>query len=406
MPTFGKTFNKLLFYLIIISLSISPAFATDPIDNRNYLLIGCMFLGPIIVLLSGKILPKIDIPILLLILLTFSTQLAFHPSTFRPSTVLFSCMFYIYFLAAVRCFIVANLSINSITILIKYLIYAYTIVLIIQQLCVIMGFPVFNLICDYSTHNPWKLNSLSAEPSHTARYLGVLMYTFLKLCDIARGHTIGLSSSFKEFKSVWLAFLWVMITMMSGTAMIILALILTRYLKPKNIAIIFTFLALIFTIGLTSDFKPLKRSTTFIQAVTTGDTNLMIKADHSASIRVVPLILCLQHIDPETIDGWVGKGVDSTSKWMSKKMPGVPHGWSGGAIANYILEYGLIVGFLFIVFSFWCCYDSNNKISTIGFWIMCVLFIGVNTQIGWLCIVLLFIDKRIHINHANTCVLR
>lgn len=55
--------NRIVFIWILITLSISPAFATDPIDNRNYLLIGSMFLGPIIVLFSGKFLPKFDMPI-------------------------------------------------------------------------------------------------------------------------------------------------------------------------------------------------------------------------------------------------------------------------------------------------------------------------------------------------------
>lgn len=406
MELLSPKLNRWLFYLIVISLSVSPAFATDPIDNRNYFLIACMFIGPVIILFSNRFIPKIDIPVATIIILMFILQYLFNRGTVRWSSMFFSCMFYIYFLAAVRVFIRSSMKIEMLLTLIKRLIYAYAIVLLIQQFCVLTGLPVFNQMWSFGEHNPWKLNSLSAEPSHTARYLGILMYAFLKIQDTLKGRQLSFKRSLKINRKVWLAFLWVMITMMSGTAMIILILVMSKYLKKKNVILFTMLLLIIFPIGMSSEFVPLKRSTTFLGAVATGDTKEMIKADHSASIRVVPFVLCVQRINPEEIYGWVGNGTGSTSEWMYKYVPAVPYGWSGGAIANYVLEYGLILGAIFIWFSFTCCYDKKFKIPTVGIWVMCVIMIGVNTQIGWLCILMLYISKRIKETHENKSILQ
>lgn len=395
---------RYIFYGIVISLSVSPALATDDIDNRNYLLIGCMYLGPIFFIYFHEIRKRTDALIITLITLIFATQILFNFRTMRWSSIFFSCMFFIYFLVGIKIAIKAQINYSQICLITKSLIYAYAIVLIIQQFCVLVGLPVFNGVIVYQ--NPWKLNSLSAEPSHTSRFLGVLMYSFLTFKDKQRGKIIGFRKSFKENKKVWLSFLWVTLTTISGTAFIVLGLILARYLEGKKIIVGIVLLAAVFGIGVNSEITGLKRSTTFLASVTTGDTQAMIKADHSASIRVVPWILCIERINPFTLKGWVGEGGGSSSKWMSDKMYGVPNGWTGGAIANYILEYGLLVGLIFLFFSFNCCYDKHNKLSTIGLWLICVIFIGVNTQIGWLCILMLFLDKNLKVNHANKSFLQ
>lgn len=50
----NKDIWKKIFIGIIVSLSISPSFATSDLDNRNFLLIGCMCLGPIIFFIFEK----------------------------------------------------------------------------------------------------------------------------------------------------------------------------------------------------------------------------------------------------------------------------------------------------------------------------------------------------------------
>lgn len=397
MNIFSRKFNRRLFFLILFSLSTSLAMFTSPVDNRNFFLIGMMYLGPAIVLLSGQFLRKVDLPILGIIVLIFSTQLFFNSRSFRVSTVLFSCMFFIYFMAALRVFNASAMRYMQLIRILKWLVIAYAACLVVQQLCFVIGLPVPNQIMSGELGE--RFNALAAEPSHTVRYVGVLFYSYLIICDRQAGRSIGLFESLREHKIVWLCAMYVLIGSLSGTGMVILLLIVSKYLSTKNIAVISVLAVSAFIVGLNSDFTPLRRSTVFLKAVSTGNYEEMIRADHSASIRVVPTLMCLHHINPFSLRGWVGEGIDSVGGWM--KMAGLKKGSGGGAMAKYAVEYGLLVALLFLCFSFWCCFDPRHKLPTIGLWVMCVVLIGVNTQIGWLCILMLFIDKRYRVNNEN-----
>ena len=400
----NKDIWKKIFIGIIVSLSISPSFATSDLDNRNFLLIGCMCLGPIIFLYLRKVIWKIDKYIIILIGMIFITQTIFNFTSIRITSILFSIMFFIYYLIAIRTALIAQINYSNMCMITKYLIYAYFIVLLIQQFCVLLGLPVFNQL--NALENPWKLNSLSAEPSHTSRYVGILMYSFLVFQDKIKKYRINFRDSYKENKKIWISFFWIMFTTVSGTAFIVVVLILSRYLTHKNIVIAVGLLFIVFTIGVSSDITALRRATLFLSAVATGNAEAMIGADHSASVRIVPWMLCIQRINPFSLNGWIGEGGGSTAAWLYQYMPGVREGFIGGGMAAYTLEYGLLVGLLFLYFSLRCCYDKKYKISTIGLWIMCVVLIGVNSQIGWLCILMLYLDKNLYVTNANKSILR
>ena len=79
--------------------------------------------------------------------------------TMRWSTVLYSCMFCVYFMAFARVLYSNGYDFSDFSKLLKGLIYAYCIVLIIQQFCVLTNLPIFNL-SNYDIREPWKLNSL------------------------------------------------------------------------------------------------------------------------------------------------------------------------------------------------------------------------------------------------------
>lgn len=393
MKSLTSAQNKILFLIIIISLSVSPAFATSLEDSRNYLLIGMMAVGFILLVLSRESLPKIDNPLLLLIFCSIFIQFGFNNSYFRYTTVFFTCMFITYFMLAVRTFKDSNTDYVKFSRLLRFLIIAYFIVLIIQQCCVLFNLPIFNAVI-YSVKEKWKLNSLAPEPSHTSRYVGLLMYSYLIMQDRINGKPQSLKESLKKDTKLWICFLWIMLTTVSGTAILVVFLILTKYLTKKNSIAIFSILAIVMIIGVSSDITSLRRSTTFIDTVLTGNADNMIAADHSASIRVVPMLLCLSRIDVFSISGWIGQGIDSTAQWMSAFFPGVSDDWSGGGMAKYVLEYGLITALIFILFSFRACYDKHHKIPSIGFWIICIGLEGINMQMAWLCILLLYIIKQ------------
>ena len=213
-------FNTILVNLIIVTLSVSPAFALAD-DNKNLLLIAAMaVLTPFIFILNPSRISKIDLTLVTLCLFMVIFPLLGHPETMRWSTVLYSCVFCFYFMAFIRALFYSSFNNESLIRLLKSLIYAYCIVLIIQQFCVLTGLPIFN-VSNYSLNDPWKLNSLMSEPSHSARIISVLMYLFV-CCEEKQniGEKLSFKESFKNSKYVWLSFFWCVLTMGSATAFI------------------------------------------------------------------------------------------------------------------------------------------------------------------------------------------
>ena len=126
----------------------------------------------------------------------------------------------------------SNISQSDIMKLLKCLLFAYAIVLIIQQLCVLLGLPIFN-VSNYNIKEPWKLNSLMSEPEHSGRMVGLLMYSYLTIKSIKSGDE-SLVESWKSEKLLWCAFIWCMLTSLSAGAYLFLFIVLTRFMTSKN----------------------------------------------------------------------------------------------------------------------------------------------------------------------------
>lgn len=343
--------NWFILILLLITLSVSPAFALSSEDDRNYLLIGCMGLGFVFFLFSHSYTPKIDNRLIMMICLMFIFQTLFHIEVVRFSSIFFTCMYVLYFMLANRLFHRGRPSLEKFRQVIKVLIYAYFLVLLIQQVCVLTGLPIFNGY-HISVSERWKLNALSAEPSHTSRFVGILMYVFLSLTDDMVGRRLTIFESFKNYRNVWLPFLWIMLTTVSGTAILVLLLIFSRFFSKRIIWMCVIFLLLIVGVVAKSEIAALSRFAKFSAAAVTLSADAMIAADHSASVRIVPMLLCLSKIDLLTIEGWVGKGMGNVATWLADEMSGIPDGFSAGAMAAFALEYGIIIALFYIIISF------------------------------------------------------
>ena len=140
---------------------------------------------------------------------------------------------------------------------------------------------------------------------------------------------------------------------------------------------------------------PCRKDTTFKRIIRISLTFYykMCQADLSAALRIVPSILCIQQIDLSTVDGWFGHGIDYVSKFMSNYISGVEIGYTGGGLFLTAVEYGFLVFIVLVVVTFKLCYDKNNKMPTMLFWVFSVLFVGVNSQITWATITMLYIVK-------------
>lgn len=384
------TFVDIWLYVILISLAISPVFALGE-GNRNLLLIGVMGLSPLIIL---KYL-EFDINDLLLVLFIFAITIfpmLNQPESMRWSTVMYSVMFCLNFMAFTRLLHQSNFTIKRYLSLLKWLIHAYTITLIIQQICVLMGLPIFNL-GNYNPVEPWKLNSLTTEPSHSARIIGLLMYCYIVIKEFIEKRDYQFQYDFNKDKWIWFSFLWTMLTMNSSTAFLFIAIILSKFIKNKTLIPFFILTAGVFSISSLMEFKSAERTYRVTMTTLTLDEAKVMETDGSAGARIIPLLTLSKTVTILSKDGWFGHGVDQVSKkrLMDYRNSGYTEGLSGTLLTVWY-EYGFISFFIFVWFSFRTCFDRHALLSFV-FWFMLVFLYGVNNQIVWLCLTLLYINK-------------
>lgn len=387
--------NRIILFvnLFVILLAVSPAFALGK-GNRNMLLIVAMTMSPIFLLKYPILIPKIDIPLISICMAMIILPILFHPDTMRWSTVLYSCMFCLYLMSYVRILYYSSFTLNDFLQLLKGLLFAYCIVLLIQQFCVLFGLPIFN-VSNYTPLQPWKLNSLTAEPSHSARIIPIIMYMYLLGREFLLERSYDLKKDYLEDKWVWLAFLWPVLTMGSATAFLFLFFIMLKILKLKIVLLISLFLIILGgSVSSLSEGQTIGRTIKFTKAVLTFDEKEMIKADHSASGRIVPSFVTAEYVNLNTLDGWFGHGVDADQKLP--KIPGYPTANAGVFYLWY--NFGFITSLLCWCFTFYICYDRKNYVS-IFIWLFSVFIVGgLNNQIVWLVITLSYTYKYITCN--------
>lgn len=381
--------SSFLWITILLSLAISPAFALGA-GNRNLFLIVVMAISPIIIITYAKI-SKSDLLLLFFMGSIVLFPLMFNPESMRWSTVFYSMMFGLAFIAYKQLLYAKDFSIESYQKILKYLIYAYFIMLLIQQICVLIGLPIIN-ISNYDPVEPWKLNSLAAEPSHSARIVPLFMYCYILIKELIEKREYNFRTDIKEDKWIWLAFLWTMVTMGSGTAFLFIAIVLLKFIKFRSLVpLLFISGVTLFIVNMMG-ITATERTFKVIMATLTFDTNAIIQADHSASIRIVPIMFLSQMVDLTTLNGLFGHGIDSVSIFLRHKIPGVYDDFTGGGLLALWIEYGFLSFIFFVLFVFSNSFRKGDYMSII-FLFFLVFLNSVNSQIVWLTIVLLFTNK-------------
>lgn len=382
----------------IMLLAIAPAFALSK-GNMNMLLVGAMCLSPSFLLRYPIVVGKIDFPLVILGLMMIAFPLLLHPETLRWSTILYSCLFFIYFMSYSRVLYNSCYKIEDFNKILKLLIYAYCIVLMIQQFCVLAGLPIFN-VSNYSPLTPWKLNSLTSEPSHSGRIVPILMYFYILSKETCIRGKYMLKERYKEDKWVWMAFLWTVLTMGSATAFIFLLIILLKLyhsINKINLAIVIlpcVAAAIFIFLSIKGDEKKgnINRAFNFITAVVTLDETKIIKADGSGAHRIVQSLRGAKFVGLTNIDDWMGHGVDADARlipnWQSSYL-------SGGAGAFYLwVNFGFLVIALWWVFTFSMCFIKSDPWVSTFIWFIAVFIVGgPNNQILWLVLALVYTYK-------------
>lgn len=391
-----KDLKKHIVSIFIILLATSPAFALG-IGNRNLLLIGSMFLSPVFYLKYHMMIPKIDSKMIILCSLMILFPLIYHPETMRWSTVLYGILFCAYFGAYIRTLKSNEYFPEDLSKVLKGLIYAYCIVLLIQQFCVLFRLPIFN-VSNYSVTDPWKLNSLMSESSHSGRVLPLLMYVYLSIKELKHGK-LKLSESLRSDKLLWCAFIYTSIGIFSATAYIYMLIVFAKFLNRKNIITIsLIVLTGTFLVSLTGAIKPLQRTLDAIEATLTFDENNIIKADGSGAYRIVPFFRGIKAVGFSSVDDYFGHGIDADARDIAP-LPGTNTGAAGPFSIWY--NYGLIIQLIYWFLTFGLCYIKQDKVSLLVWFLFVFSYGGINNQMVWLAICLMYTYKYYFMSEQN-----
>lgn len=380
----GHSLYKAYLSICIVFLATSPAFLLGE-DNRNIGLIAFMFICPLFIRIRRLTTDHIFLFGFILSVILF--PLIFHYSQTRWSTIFYSLMFCGLYVSYDSLLQLGYLNIYSFTKIIRYLIILYAVTLFIQQLCLIFGLPIFN-VSNYDPSEPWKLNSLAAEPSHSARIVGIMMFSYLSCSKYIFLSRNCVAFSAKQNFVVWLCFLWSMITMVSATAVVMLVVVLISYIRKLNLRdYISAFCIAAFGIlAIPADL--VDRAVGVSSAVLTLDYNAVLMADHSGGMRIAPMLVLIDLVELNSIVGLFGNGVDSIGYFLSSYIWGVEDGFTGGGLLALWYEYGFIT-FLFFVFFTARATAAFKGPSNFLIWFLIVFLSGVNSQMVWLTLILL-----------------
>jgi len=365
---FGRNIASI--YLVLLSIQIIP------IEGNliSWVKIIIMAFSPILLLmLSPRMTKVVKLGCLYIIALTISVII--NIEDFRFTSFFYRICGVFSFMLFYNLIHVENaLSKEYLIKLISRLIQAYGIVLIIQQLSKILfvnydGLPILNLSPLGPDRSILCVNSLSLEPSHSARILGALFITLFRLVQLQYNNPlITLKHLFRKKKSIILLFVWSMISMDSGTAFVVLGIILLLLVKDKYLLIgMGVGIVLIPIIGSKADIRPIKRVVSSSIAFSTGDMQMVQKADLSASARIVPFIYTYKNLDLSSFDQWFGQGID-TAKERDK--------WGVFQFIGGIDDYGILAYLLSLMLFFKCCIRRIVSVETLFFIVIMMAELG------------------------------
>lgn len=262
--------------------------------------------------------------------------------------------------------------------LLRFLILAFFICLVLQQVCILLGItymPIINF--DNQVYLAIdKLPSLMIEPSHTARVLGCLYLAYLQCCEIVEREKLSLKRIFeKPHRWITIGFLYTMTTMGSGTAFIVLMILAMYFIKVKTLwYVVPIFVVLYFTLPL-MNIHQLDRAINTINATMTGDVDVVVKADGSAAARVAPILNTIKDIDLYSSKTWFGEGTytkevaSDVQLRFSRKV-------------GRIDEFGLL-SFIFMQVVFFVCVVPKFLSIETMFWFMVFAATFGNVAYGW-----------------------
>lgn len=293
----------------------------------------------------------------------------------RLETMGYSAMFFVTYMLFYE--LVCNKKVfaaDSFIRLMKVIMWSYIIVLIVQQMVSLAGMRVVPLLNLNAVESAMKCQSLSIEPSHSARIMGALFYAFLKVTEYKNDKKISLSWLWHNERYLLIGFFYAMFSMQSATAILVSAIILFYFFRAKNLLFLILLFVLLLQIRYIAESEQVLRTTNIVESVLTFDNSRIIETDHSASFRILP-ILNFFHLDFFDIYTWIGHGTD-TALYIFEDEYLRTGSLSTDVVNNGILDYGLISYIIGLIFVFTSCIKPFFCLATVLF------FFGLGGSFG------------------------
>ena len=351
--------NIAAFYLVLMCIQYIPleGWAVSPVK------VAAMCASPLIWLVCVPYVTRAVVLSIIYLLWYFATMyLRFDAPRFE--TMGYHVMFFSMFITFYNLIYAGAFTKEFFLKLVEKFIYAFIIVLIIQQSLAIIGINTVPFLNYYYSINVMKCQSLTWEPSSSARIMGALFYAFLKVSEFKNGEPLSIGQLWKNHKWLVVGFLYAMISMLSGTAIVCLCVISLYFLRGKNLILgILIFCIIAFGLPETG-LESAERAENLAVSSLTLDVDEMQKAEGSGASRITPLLNAfkLDFNDPNT---WFGYGTDQ----------GLSRGWNS-KFSTIWTDYGIINWFLGLLFIFSCCIKPFFSLPTLMF------FIGIGGSVG------------------------
>ncbi len=380
--------NFAAFLLILFCIQYIPL---ESRDGVSYLKLSVSMLCPFIIILKS---PWISRPIVLFLTYYVLVLIAAisHPASLRWSTVIFAATFILTYITYYNLIVINKVFSKGFFIqLIRGLIKAYAFFMIIQQCFLLLGIKIvtfFNLVQDLGRGIAG--NSLSYEPSSAAVVLSFAFLSLIRMYELEEWKKLTFHELWEKDKWIVLAFIYTMLGLVSGTAMIGLTLIAFYFISPKQYIIAVPTVLLVLVLFFNIDYLPLERARNSFLAFLSLDKEAVMNADGSAAARIVPIINTLTKLNLFSLEGWFGHGVDyGISKWI----------FSDRVMIGGIADYGFLSFIVMQIVVYTCMIRKIFSLETLLWMFLGMMTLG-NVPINW-GVMMLFTTVRYF--HENEC---
>lgn len=372
------------------------------IENKYLPLMIMMGLSPLVVLFDGY---KPDKNLALLwgiLFIMFMVGKVFHPETFRMNSYVYTIAFFVLFLSYDVVIQKNAIPIKTLEKFFRYLIYAYALVLLIQQLEVLVGIekPINLSMFGGRDENPFKLNTLAIEPSNVGIIMPCVMFCYMKIKEITRNEIkYNPKNILHADRKVWLCFLYATLgcgSMTSFFSVVVLALYFVNKKNAKYLPLI-AILVIGVIFGLMKASPKMNDRIQNLFNINYNSTDMIVDSDASSSVRIVPYMLYFNSfgINRDTLFGHGMDALENAANMNILTTERIINGDRVGAnsLINTFYDYGLICGLLFLIFIFRNIAPKFKSFETL-FYFLVFMMLSMNHFVLWGVIFCMMTVKR------------